>query len=510
MIKAVRNADVLSASRSGSFPDRRQPVLLAGPAASAMTVPLRGHHQTKSHRLILRRLLTPLRSTSVRLALGYAALFAASSLLMVGSLWWHTTGYLDRRIDGIIAADARQISDQLRDLGLPGAVEAIDERVAEAPDEQAIYLLADGQLKPLAGNLPAWPAAVISKPGSYQVELVRHGQLRVVRLRLVALPDGLNLLVGRDVENRAELRALIIDGLCWAAGTAFLLAIAGGVLVRRAVLSRVGTINDTASAIVRGDLSERVPARDTTDAFDRLSQTINAMLQQIQQLVERVRNTSNAIAHDLRTPLAELRARLEELLRTRPEREIAFEEIHKAVADIDRVIAVFNALLRLAEIDSGVRRSGFRRVELADLATEVAELYGPLTEEKDAVFAVDAQRGMAVNGDPHLLAQAVGNLVDNAVKYAPRYGRVSLRIAPWSDGWIEIAVADNGPGISSGEKAQVTQRFYRGPSSAGTSGIGLGLSVVEAVARLHEGSLTLTDNDPGLIASLRMPAAPVS
>ena len=486
-------------------------MLLGGPtASSALNDTLGGHGQTKNLGLVLRGLLTPFRSTSVRLAVGYAALFAASSLLLVGSLWWHTTGYLDRRIDGIIAADTRQISDQLRDFGVPGAIETIHERIAEDPEGQAIYLLADRQLKPLAGNLPAWPAEVLPKPGSYQVELVRHGQLRATRLRLAALPDGLNLLVGRDVEDRAELRALIIDGLYWAAGMAFVLAIAGGVLMRRAVLSRVSMINDTASAIVRGDLSERVPACDTADAFDRLAQTINGMLQQIQQLVERVRNTSNAIAHDLRTPLAELRARLEELLLTRPEREIAFEEIHKAVADIDRVIAVFNALLRLAEIDSGVRRSGFRRVELADLATEVAELYAPLTEEKDAVFAVDARSGLAVNGDPHLLAQAVGNLVDNAVKYAPRHGKVSLRIAPCDGGRIEIVVADNGPGIPDCEKPQVTRRFYRGCSSAGTSGIGLGLSVVEAVARMHEGSLTLTDNDPGLVASLRMPAPPAS
>jgi len=486
-------------------------MLVGGPVASAtLKAPLYGHGEARKSGLVMHRLLAPLRSTSVRIGLGYAALFAASSLLLVGSLRWHTTGYLDRRIDGVIAIDARQISEQLRDFGLSAAVEAINERVAEAPDGQAIYLLADRQLKPLAGNLAVWPAEVASKPGSYQVELVRHGQLRATRLRRIAAPGGFNLVVGRDVEGRAELRPLIVDGLCWAAGTAFLLAIAGGILVHQAVLSRVGEINDTASAIVRGDLSERVPARDTTDAFDRLAQTINAMLQQIQQLVDRVRNTSNAIAHDLRTPLAELRARLEELLRTRPEREIAFEEIHKAVADIDRVIAVFNALLRLAEIDPGVRRSGFRRVELADLATEVAELYGPLTEEKEAAFTVDAQSGMAVNGDPHLLAQAVGNLVDNAVKYAPRCGRISLRIAPCDDGWIEIAVADNGPGIPEAEKVQVTRRFYRGPSSAGTSGIGLGLSVVEAVARLHEGSLTVADNRPGLVASLRMPAAPAS
>ena len=203
-------------------------------------------------------------------------------------------------------------------------------------------------------------------------------------------------------------------------------------------------------------------------------------------------------------------ARLEELLLTRPERKTTFEEIHRAVADIDRVIAVFNALLRLTEIDSGVRRSGFRLVELADLATEVADLYAPLAEEKDAVLAIDVHRGLAVNGDPYLLAEAVGNLVDNAVKYLPRQGKVSLRITSADDGWIEIAVADNGPGIPDGERTQVTSRFYRGQSSAGTSGIGLGLSLVEAVTRLHEGSLALTDNDPGLVASLRIPRAPGS
>jgi signal transduction histidine kinase len=451
-------------------------------------------------------MLRPLRSTSVRLALGYVALFVASSLLLVAFLWWRTADSLDRQADAVITADAHEIADQLRDFGLPGAIEAIRVRIAEDPGRQAIYLLADRQLKPLAGNLPAWPAAVGSKPGWYEVEIVGNGQLHTARLLRVALPNESNLLVGQDIEARAELRALIVDGLCWATGTAFLLAIGGGVLLRQAILHRVGMINDTASAIVRGDLSQRVPVHDTADAFDQLAQTINGMLQQIQQLVEGVRNTVNVIAHDLRTPLAELRARLEELSRICSGGGVTYDEVQKSVADIDRVIAVFNALLRLAEIDSGLRRSGFRRVDLADLAREVAELYAPLTEEKGADFGVDAPRGLTVNGDPHLLAQAVGNLVDNAVKYAPRGGKVSLQIAPCNEGQIEIVVADDGPGIPDQEKTHVTDRFYRGHSSVGKSGIGLGLSVVEAVARLHDGCLTLGDNHPGLTACLRLPS----
>jgi signal transduction histidine kinase len=273
-------------------------------------------------------------------------------------------------------------------------------------------------------------------------------------------------------------------------------------------LWRVGLINEAAAAIVRGELGQRVPTRDNSDAFGQLARTINLMLHQIQLLVEGVRNTSNMVAHDLRTPLAELRARLEELARVRPTAEVTFEEVQKAVADLDRVIGVFNALLRLAEIDSGVRRSGFRRVELAALAMEVAELYGPLIEEKGAVFVVDAPGGAAVFGDPHLLAQAVGNLVDNAVKYTPRHGRVLLGIAPAEDGRIGIVVADNGPGIPQDEKSRVTQRFYRCSRRDGQAGIGLGLSVVDAVARLHDGRLVLADNGPGLIASLELPAAP--
>jgi signal transduction histidine kinase len=186
------------------------------------------------------------------------------------------------------------------------------------------------------------------------------------------------------------------------------------------------------------------------------------------------------------------------------------EGVRGAVAAIDRVIGIFNALLRLVEIDSGLRRSGFRLVDLARIAGEVGELYGPLAEEKQLDFAVEAGPGRVVDGDPYLLAQAIGNLVDNAVKYAPPGGRVKLRVAAARDGRIDIAVADNGPGIADSEKPRVTERFYRGGGASETAGLGLGLSVVDAVARLHEGTLSLSDNDPGLVGSLSIPAAAMS
>jgi len=273
------------------------------------------------------------------------------------------------------------------------------------------------------------------------------------------------------------------------------------------VLRRVDAINTAASVIVHGDLSRRLSTNRTTDEFDQLAQTINLMLGEIERLVEGIRNTSNAVAHDLRTPLAELRAELEELTRARTSRAAMLDGVHKAVADIDRLISVFNALLRLAEIDSGLRRSGFRRVELSKLAAEVAELYGPLAEEKEASFVLQADEASTVYGDPYLLAQALGNLVDNAVKYAPCHGAVSLRVGRDDAGHTDISVADNGPGIPEAERPRVTARFYRCAGDDRPEGIGLGLSVVEAVARLHGGELSLHDNHPGLIAKLRLPIA---
>jgi signal transduction histidine kinase len=448
------------------------------------------------------------RSTAVRLAIGYATVFVLSSLLLVGFLWWRTAAYLDREVNAVILADTRAIGDRLRDFGLLGAIEAINERVGRAEDARAIYLLTDPALTPLAGNLGAWPLDIGGETGWHQTRLTTRNQLHATRILYVALPSGFNLLVGRDVEDREAIRQAIVDALGWAAAVAAVLAIGGGLLVRRAVLGRVDAIHLTTEAIIHGDLSKRLPTRDSSDEFDRLAQTINRMLQQIEILVEGVRSSSNAVAHDLRTPLAELRGRLESLLRARPAPEATFGEIGEAVADLDRVIGVFNALLRLAEIDSGSRLSGFREVRLEEIAAEVAELYAPLAEDKGVAFRLDAGTGFAVEGDPFLLAQALGNLVDNAVKYCPAGGRVILGLARADDRRVVASVADTGPGIPDAEKTRVVERFYRGKASQGLPGVGLGLSLVAAVAHLHGGMLTLADADPGLLAQMTLPARP--
>jgi signal transduction histidine kinase len=443
-----------------------------------------------------------LRSTSIRLALGYAGLFIVSSLILVGFLWWRTAGYLDREIDAVIIADTQAIGDRLRDFGLSGAIQTINERISRTADEHTVYLLTDPKLTPIAGNLDAWPLDVGRPQGWYQVQLVRDDKPYATRVFNVQMPGDFHLLVGRDVQTRIAVRGLILQSLIWAGLIAVMLAIAGGLLVRRSVLRRVEAINRTARAIVQGDFSQRVPTRDSTDEFDQLTQIINNMLGQIQVLIEGIRNTSNAVAHDLRTPLTELRSRLEGLLRNPGPNEVVAGELQDAISDIDRLIGIFNALLRLSELDSGVRRAGFRRIELADLINEVSELYEPIAEEKRIALNVDISNRMAIDGDPFLLAQAVGNLIDNAIKYTPENGVISILLRRSADGKTVIAVADNGPGIATEERGRVVERFYRGDASRKTPGVGLGLSVVAAVARLHGGMLEFTDNQPGLVASL--------
>ena len=194
-------------------------------------------------------------------------------------------------------------------------------------------------------------------------------------------------------------------------------------------------------------------------------------------------------------------------MRVKPAAEATFEDVGEAIADVDRVIAVFNALLRLADIDSGSRLSGFRNIQIREVAAEVAELYGPVAEEKSISLELDVPLGLEVYGDPFLLAQAVGNLIDNAVKFCPSGSIVKVSAGCDGENTIQITVSDNGPGIDEEEKLLVTERFYRGRTSHGTGGFGLGLSLVAAVARLHGGRLRFCDGKPGLIASITLPVS---
>jgi signal transduction histidine kinase len=366
-------------------------------------------------------------------------------------------------------------------------------------------LLTDASLHPMSGNLPAWPSDVPLAPGSYKVKIELGDQGMQTALVHVATLGSYHLLVGRDNALFAPLQTRFWYGLAAAIAVLSIAGLLIGLITRRALLARIDSIRQTVSAIIHGDLQHRLPTHLNDDELNTLSRTINGMLEQIELLVHGVRNVSNSIAHDLRTPLAELRSRLEELALIRPPPEQTYAEIDGAVADVDQVIRIFDALLRLAEIDAGMRRSGFVTLDVADLAEKAVEFYAPAAELKNIDLAFRSDGPVPVSGDPVLLAQALSNLIDNALKYAPVNGAIEVAALKRSDGTAEVSVSDNGPGIADSEKSKVVERFYRVDASRGTPGVGLGLSLVQAVAKLHGSALELSDQQPGLRVAMTMP-----
>jgi signal transduction histidine kinase len=443
-----------------------------------------------------------IRSTTFALSFGYIAFGIVALVLFAAPLWYAWQVTIEDGRSEILHADTQRLTEVFRREGAPGLKTFIDTRVGMQLPGERILLLADASLHRIAGNLPQWPSTVPVQPGMYTVTLDLSGVPTASVVVRTELPGGYNLLVGRDVARFAPLARHFWTGLGGAVAVLSIVGVLGGVLIRQAILVRINSIRQTVLAIVQGDLSHRLPTRSSGDELDTLSHTINGMLDQIEQLIHGIRDVSNSIAHDLRTPLAELRSRLEELSLTRPSNEETFAEIDGAVADVDRVIRIFNALLRLAEIDTGTRRSGFVQVNANELAAEVVEFYLPAAEIKDVTLSFVSAGPVSVSGDPTLLAQAVGNLIDNALKYTGASGSVKVEVLNRADGAVEIAVSDDGPGIPDTEKPKVAQRFYRGDTSRGTPGVGLGLSVVQAVAKLHGGTLELTDNHPGLRARM--------
>jgi signal transduction histidine kinase len=443
-----------------------------------------------------------IQSSAFTLAFGYVALGIVALFLFAAPLWyaWQVT-IQDGRVE-VLQADAQRLAEVFRRDGPRGLTTFIDTRVGLQIAGERILLLTDAARRPLAGNLPAWPAGVPVQPGVSTITMDIGGEPTQAVLVRAALPGGYSLLVGRDLARFAPLARRFWYGLAGAVAILSIVGFFGGFLIRRALLSRIHSIRQTVLAIMQGDLSHRLPSPHSGDELDTLSRTINGMLDQIEQLVHGIRDVSNAIAHDLRTPLAELRSRLEELSLTRPSANETFAEIDAAVADVDRVIRIFNALLRLAEIDTGMRRSGFVSVNAAELASQAVELYVPAAELKGISLSFRDLGPIPVAGDPLLLAQAVTNLIDNALKYARDGGKVTVEVLRRAEGAVEIAVADDGPGICDAEKPKAPERFYRGDTSRGTPGVGLGLSLVAAVAKLHGGALVLVDNHPGLRAQM--------
>jgi signal transduction histidine kinase len=441
------------------------------------------------------------RFSAFRLAIAYIALSIGVLVMLAAPLWYAWDLNIADVREELIQEDAQSMLDILNGQGIEGLIGVINARVEKQRSGNLVILLSDAGSGRLAGNMSAPLLAPSATSGIFKSTVDVHGRPVQALLLRTSLPGGYDLLVGRSTARFQRLETLFKYGLAGATGVILLVAVIGGLAIRRALLAELHGINQTASAIVEGDLSRRLPVSGGTDELDMLAQTVNRMLDQIEQLVQGVRNVSNAIAHDLRTPLAELRARLEMLLVTRPSAEETRLEIESAVADVDRVIGIFNALLRLAQIDTGARRSGFIQLDIAEVVREAVEFYQPVAELKGITLTCTCDSEITIAGDSLLLSQAIGNLIDNAVKYVQKDGAIKVEAVRCGETAC-IVVADNGPGIPAEEVPRVSERFYRGDHSRGTPGVGLGLSLVAAVAVLHRGRLELADNRPGLRATL--------
>ena len=452
------------------------------------------------------------RTTTFKLTLVYLTVFALFAVFLLGYFALNTRRLITEQITDTVNAEITGLSEQYRLGGIRRLVIAVDAR-ARRPGS-SLYLVTTFNGEALAGNVTALPPGTLDTQGWTEIVYRRldepensgrpeHDAL----VRVFQLPAGFRLLVGRDLEERERLYHIVLSAGRWSVIIVVVLGLAGGLFVTRRVLRRVDAMTETTRTIMDGDLGGRLPIAGTGDELDRLAENLNIMLERIEALMMGLKEVSDNIAHDLKTPLTRLRNRAEQALRTaktEPEYRAALEG---TIEESDDLILTFNALLMIARAESGQARNDMTDFDAAEVANDIGELYEPVAEEKGIVLTVEAEAVAPLRGNRELVSQAVANLVDNAIKYSQAPGgapRIVVKAVTEGER-ILISVADNGPGIPAADRARAIERFVRLEQSRSQPGSGLGLSLAAAVARLHGGELTLADNEPGLKAVIALP-----
>jgi signal transduction histidine kinase len=455
------------------------------------------------------------RTSTFRLSLLYVGLFSASVLVLLAFIYWTTVRVIDGQTMATIEAEIRGLAEQYRARGLRRLVAVIEERSGLYGDPDSVYLLTDPSLRPLAGNLSAWPIEA-EAPESQWVDISAtragegddEGETRDIRARNFVLPEQFRLLVGRDPRGRSDFEGLIVESLGWALAITLALGLLGGLFISRNMLRRVDAVRETSQRIVRGDLSRRMPVTNVGDEFDRLSSTVNEMLDEIEKLMTGLRTVTDSVAHDLRSPLTRLKSRMElALLEGSADRSSYREALERAIAETDGILRTFNVLMEIARAESGTSQITMSPVDLRAVIKDMVELYRPLCEEKGLALEATFDEEMVVTGHEQFLSQLIANLIDNALKYTET-GRITVALSRTPLGKPCLAVDDTGPGIPAAERERVLQRFVRLDTSRTTSGSGLGLSLVAGVASLHQAKLVLGESPlGGLCVSVTFPAA---
>ena len=449
-----------------------------------------------------------LRSSTFKLALVWIGLFGVLVLALVGYVYWSTAAYVRSVSDRAVEAEQTSLRKVYDSTGRRGLIAAIEDRIADESFEGGVYLLADPSFTPVAGNLKVWPSTLKGSKGwgDFMAREWEPGATDRPALRgtFDTLPDGYHLLVGKDIDDLDEFAKKIETVLLCGVALIFVIAGVASVSVTRRTVGQIEAINATSQAIMQRGLGNRIPLRGTQDEWDQLSENLNSMLERIESLMAEVKQVSDNVAHDLRTPLTRMRGRLEKVYSRQQNGKHDQMLIGDTMADLDAVLRMFSSLTRISQIEAGDRTSAFRTVSLAKIASEVVELFDAAAEDKRGRLKVDMNQGALVMGDRDLLFDAVANLVDNAIKHGREGGRVTVEVTQNDDGAV-ISVADDGPGIPSNECQHVFKRFYRLERSRRTPGNGLGLSLVAAVARLHGAEIKMGDNAPGLKFQLQFP-----
>ena len=451
-------------------------------------------------------LVKTLRSTTFKLALISIGVFGAVVIVLFSYVYWSTTNLVLSRSDTAIEAERTTLRNIYDTTGRDGLIQAIEQRSSTAPFEGGVYLLADQSFSPVAGNLKKWPVAKGAEQWTeFNADVLgqKTGQL-LYRARWETLPDGLHLLVGKDISDLSRFVTEIYAALAFTTLLIFVLAAVASVSVTRRTVGRIESINMTSRAIMESGLGRRIPVRGTQDEWDQLAQNLNSMLERIETLMAEVKQVSDNVAHDLRTPLARMRGRLEKASIEKNTSDHDQSLIGQTMADLDHVLRMFSSLTRISQIEAASQTAAFRMVNLSEIATEVAELFDAAAENKGGRVEVFGDKTARISADRDLLFDAISNLVDNAIKHGREGGLVSIHLDQ-KDGEAILSVSDDGPGIPSQEFECVFKRFYRLERSRGMPGNGLGLSLVAAVARLHGASIRLIDNSPGLRVELHFP-----
>jgi signal transduction histidine kinase len=452
-----------------------------------------------------------LRTTAFKLTLVYLTVFALFAAFLLAYFAWNTRRLITEQITQTVDAEITGLAEQYRQGGIRRLVFVVDAR-SRRPGS-SLYLVTTRAGEGLAGNVGSLATGILETSGWTETAYRRlddpDGAEHHALVRVFQLPAGFRLLVGRDLEERERLHDIVLAAGRWSLAIVIVLGVAGGFFVTRRVLKRVDAMTETTRKIMDGDLAGRLPIAGTGDELDRLASNLNAMLERIEALMRGLKEVSDNIAHDLKTPLTRLRNRCEEALRVAEDESQYRAALESTIEESEALIRTFNALLMIARAESGQARDGMAEIDAAEIARGVGELYEPLADDKGIHLKVDAPTEAPLHGNRELISQALANLVDNAIKYGGINGAdAEIIVTARGEGdRILLAVADSGRGIPTADRGRVVERFVRLEQSRSQPGSGLGLSLASAVARLHGGELKLEDNHPGLKTVISLPRA---